>query len=218
MISSHTISLNTLTMLSVILFAFFFDVHGSVSLDAHSSSGGICSSCPDDLSGLEPSIPSPITVPVQMPNWPISIGWASNYPASGVCLADVDGDGFLEIIAGSSSGVFHVWDYQGNDLPGWPKTGLGKMRAKAAVGDIDTSYPGLEIVAVAETSIMYVWHNDGTPVPGWPQATGSIGHLRAPVIFDVDDPISFDPTHTASTVHTQSKVLSSKGRLVRFPS
>ncbi|MCD4701537.1 MAG: hypothetical protein K8S24_06740, partial [Candidatus Aegiribacteria sp.] len=164
------VSQNVITILSVMLFAFF--------LDAHGSAGEMNSSCLDELYSLESSVPyvrqSPLTAPVQMPNWPISIGWTANRPASGVCLADIFGDGFLEIIAGSSSGVLHVWDYQGNDLPGWPKTGLGQIRTKVAVGDIDPDYPGLEIVAVAETSTMYVWHNDVTPVTGWPQATGSV--------------------------------------------
>ncbi len=178
--SYHMISQNV--SIFVMLLTFFLDFHSSV--------GEIHASGTDNLSVFESSISTfrqnPLTAPVQMPNWPISIGWTTNRPASGVCLADVNDNGFLEIIAGSSSGVFHVWDYQGNDLPGWPKTGLGQIRAKAAVGDIDANYPGLEIVAVAETNTMYIWHNDGTPVPGWPQTTGSVGHLRAPVIFDVD--------------------------------
>ena len=178
---------NASALLSVMLLVFILDAHGSVSLDAHSPRCGICSSYPDNLLCLESPVSSPLTAPVPMPNWPISIGWSTNFPGSGVCLADITGDGFLEIIAGSSNGSVHIWDYQGNYLSGWPKTGLGKIRAKVAVGDIDPDYPGLEIVAVAETSTMYIWHNDGTPVTGWPQATGSVGHLRAPVIFDVDD-------------------------------
>ncbi len=164
MISNRIISQNSLAILSVMLFIFFLNADGSTSAVRH----------------------DPFAAPEAMPNWPISIGWSTNFPGSGVCLADLEGDGFLEIIAGSSNGSVHVWNYQGTELPGWPKTGLGKIRAKVAVGDIDAAYPGLEIVAVAETSTMYVWHNDGTPAPGWPQATGSVGHLRAPVIFDVD--------------------------------
>jgi hypothetical protein len=129
---------------------------------------------------------NPLTEPVQMPGWPINIGQTSYYPPSGICLADIYEDGLLAIITGSSNGVFHVWNYLGNNLPGWPKTGLEPIRAKAAVGDIDPDYPGLEIVVVGETNTLYVWHNDGTDVPGWPQSVGS-GHLRAPIIFDIDD-------------------------------
>ncbi|MCD4696108.1 MAG: VCBS repeat-containing protein, partial [Bacteroidales bacterium] len=126
------------------------------------------------------------TVPVQMPGWPVSLG-ASGYP-SGICLADIYGDGLLAIIAGSSNGTFHVMNHLGNNLPGWPKTGLQPMRAKAAVCDIDPDYPGLEIVAVGENSALYVWHNDGTDVAGWPQSvvSGFTGHCRSPVIFDID--------------------------------
>ena len=174
---------NALSILSVMLLTFL--------PNAHSSNSAVYSSHLEDLPGFKSSgstvWQNPLTTPIQMPNWPISIGWTSPYPACGVCLADVSGNGFLEIVCGSSNGDFHVFDYQGNDLSGWPKTGLERIRSKPAVGDIDPAYPGLEIVAAGEASALYVWHNDGTPAPGWPQATGSVGHLRAPVIFDIDD-------------------------------
>jgi hypothetical protein len=99
------------------------------------------------------------TEPVQMPGWPINIGQNSNFPPSGVCLADIFEDGLLAIIAGSSNGVFHVWNSLGNDLPGWPKTGLEPIRTKAAVGDIDPDYPGLEIVAASETESSFYFRS-----------------------------------------------------------
>ena len=126
------------------------------------------------------------TAPEQMPGWPINIGQNGNQPPSGVCLADIFGDGQLAIIAGSSNGVLHVWNYLGNDLPGWPKTGLEPIRSKVAVGDIDPDYPGLEIVVPSESGTVYVWHNDGTTVSGWPQDVGYTGHLRTAVLFDLD--------------------------------
>jgi hypothetical protein len=126
------------------------------------------------------------TEPEPMAGWPKSIGWASNRPASGVCLADINEDGLLEILAGSSNGCFYVWDYTGTELPGWPKTGLDPIRAKPAVGDLDPAYPGLEIVLAGENHVLYAWHNDGTSVPGWPQEVGQTSNLRAPALFDID--------------------------------
>lgn len=126
------------------------------------------------------------TPPQQMPGWPQSMGVSGNFGPSGVSLADVDEDGYLEIIAGSTDGTFHVWDYMGNELPGWPKSGLGMIQTKAAVGDIDTSYPGLEIIVPNRQNTLYAWHNDGTNVTGWPQAVGETGGFKSPVLFDLD--------------------------------
>ena len=141
------------------------------------------------------------TEPVQMPGWPINIGAAANQSPSGICLADIHGDGILEIIAGSTNGVIHVFNSLGNDLPGWPKTGLEAIRSKVAVGDIDPDYPGLEIVAVGQTNSLYVWHNDGTTVSGFPQSIGNYGILKAPVISDIDCDGDLEIIVGQNTVH-----------------
>lgn len=126
------------------------------------------------------------TEPLHMPGWPITIGSGNSKSPSGICLADINGDGHLEIIAGSTNGVFYVWDYLGNDLPGWPKTGLNIIQSKAAVGDLDPDYPGLEIIVAGHQNMLYAWHNDGTDVAGWPLTVASTEGFRSPVLFDID--------------------------------
>jgi hypothetical protein len=127
------------------------------------------------------------TQPEQMPGWPKSMGITPMFAPVGANVADIDEDGFLEILVGSTDGSFYVWDYQGIDLTGWPKTGLNHIQSKCAVGDIDPAYPGLEIVAAGKTNTLYVWHNDGTDVPGWPQNVGETGALKSPVIYDLNN-------------------------------
>ncbi len=128
------------------------------------------------------------TQPEQMPGWPNSMATTYPFAPTGVTLADiVDNDGYLEILAGSTDGSFHVWDFMGNYIQGWPKYYLNQIQSKCAVGDVDPDYPGLEIVAVGKANTLYIWHNDGTDVPGWPQNVGETGALKSPVIYDLDN-------------------------------
>ena len=122
----------------------------------------------------------------QMPSWPQQVT-ITIWPPIGVCLADVNEDGDLEILLGHTTspthGTFHVWDYSGNELPGWPRTDLHEFFAKPAIADIDTSYPGLEIIMSSWEGPVYAWHYDGTDVPGWPVVKSN---PLTPVVFDVD--------------------------------
>jgi len=122
----------------------------------------------------------------QMPGWPQHVGVSGTSRPTGVTLADVNEDGYLEILVGSSDSSFHIWDYRGNELPGWPKTGLDLIHSKPAVGDVDPSYPGLEIFIAGRTDTLYAWHYDGTELSGWPQIVGETSVLKSPVIFDID--------------------------------
>ena len=127
------------------------------------------------------------TQPEQMPGWPRNMAVIPNFAPTGAYLADVTGDGFLEILAGSVDGSYHIWDYSGNYLPGWPKFGLEPIQSKSATGDLDPDYPGLEIIIAGKTNTLYAWHNDGTNVPGWPQTVGETGGHKSPALFDIDN-------------------------------
>jgi hypothetical protein len=121
----------------------------------------------------------------QMPGWPKDLAQSH---ATGVTLADVNKDGYLEILMGTIEACeFHVWDYQGNELPGWPKSvGIDSIWSKCAIGDIDPSYPGLEIIVANYRSRIFAWHADGTDVPGWPHYLCQTGLCKSPSLFDID--------------------------------
>ena len=132
-------------------------------------------------------LPSPFnfTPPQQMPGWPQYVGVAPYYSPSGVSLADVNNDGYLEIIVGSTDNKVYIWDYHGNLLDGWPITLPAMVQSKVAVGDIDND-GDKEIVIAAKNGYVYIYNHAGTPYPNWPQnANGSIG-LVSPVLFDLD--------------------------------
>jgi hypothetical protein len=112
-----------------------------------------------------------------------------------ITLAAIDAVRGKEIIAASySTSEIYVFDYQGNILPGWPKSTEQPVRAAPVAGDIDGD-ADLEIICVDQSGVIYVWHGDGTqyrdlggtdgvfyrtPAPGgW--------HYQTPALCDIDD-------------------------------
>jgi hypothetical protein len=86
-------------------------------------------------------------------------------------IADIDGDGVLEIIVGSN-----VLTATGQPKAGWVGgRPTATNAAAAAVGDLDgNTADGLEI-SVGNS----MYHADGTPVPGWPVARVMSGTVLA---------------------------------------
>jgi MYXO-CTERM domain-containing protein len=96
-------------------------------------------------------------------------------------LADLDGDGGLDIISTGFDGKVYAWNSAGESLPGWPIVPRWDTAAparehivsSAAVGDLDGD--GLPEVVFGtneaisdEHSPLFAYRHDGTPLPGWP--------------------------------------------------
>jgi hypothetical protein len=123
--------------------------------------------------------------PQQMPGWPKTMGVNPSYSPSGVALVDIDNNGSLDIIAGSTNNMVYAWDYHGSALTGWPITLPAMVQAKVAIGDLDNN-GDQEIVIACRNGYVYVYNHDGTVFPGWPQnANGVIGFV-SPALFDLD--------------------------------
>lgn len=85
-------------------------------------------------------------------------GWTI---VSGPAVADVDGDGRAEALAGSSGYRLHAVDESGREPQGWPKQTGGWLLAAPAVGDVDGDRR-LEVVAVTREGWLFAWN---TPSP-----------------------------------------------------
>jgi hypothetical protein len=111
----------------------------------------------------------------------------------GVSLADLDGDGDLELVTVSSAGVL-VMHHDGTPYGGaWPVASASNHTAHAVLADVDQD-GDWEIVVGDQ-----VWHDDGTPLAGWPSSV-TFGRTTAAVGFLDDqacEPSVLSPTATS---------------------
>ena len=114
-------------------------------------------------------------------------------------VADMDGDGRLEIAAGSWDGRMYLWDDAGQLLPGWPVAVGDQIISSAALVDLDGDH-GLDLVVGSKDGNLYGWTVTGAALPGFPYDLGApvfsspwVGDLegdgRADVVVGADNGI-----------------------------
>jgi hypothetical protein len=132
-------------------------------------------------------------MPDPVPGWPVYLGPGNERSLSATALADVDEDGWLEVIFSiengppGQEGQVHVIDARGFEEINWPQYGLGDWSyATPAVGHLSTTGDiGMDIVAGGSNGNLYVWRYDGQLLPGWPVQTG--GWISSsPALGDLD--------------------------------
>jgi hypothetical protein len=116
--------------------------------------------------------------------WPQVMGTHPNYKPVGIVLADVDADGMMEVLAGSTDNFFRVWRHDGTLLPGWPVNVSGQVQSKAAAADLDGD-GDLEVLISVKSGPLRIYHHDGTPLAGWPQTSGVTYGFISPVVYDL---------------------------------
>jgi len=121
----------------------------------------------------------------QLDGWPVlTVG--SN-PASNPVIGDIDGDGDMEVVIGSTFNQIHAWHHDGTSVDGWPQNyGASSYISSPALADFDSD-GDLEIVMAVGDSL-YIWHHDGNLVNGWPRVIVEFGSIRSsPSIADLDN-------------------------------
>jgi WD40 repeat protein len=86
-------------------------------------------------------------------------------------VADLNGDGRLEIAVGSWDGRMYLWDDSGRPLPGWPITTADQIISSAALVDLDGD-DRLDIVVGSKDGHLYGWTVGGSALPGFPYDLG----------------------------------------------
>jgi hypothetical protein len=91
---------------------------------------------------------------------------------SSPAIADLNGDGRLEIAIGSWDTRMYLWDDTGNPLPGWPVAATDQIISSAALVNLDED-DKLEIVVGSKDGLLYGWTVGGQSLPGFPYDLGA---------------------------------------------
>ncbi|MHC4478944.1 MAG: FG-GAP repeat domain-containing protein, partial [Planctomycetota bacterium] len=95
-------------------------------------------------------------------------------------IAELDGDGMPEIIAGSGGYLLHAFNLFGQEPMGWPKFTGHWLAASAAVGDIDGDSL-LEVVISTREGQLFCWDTPGpTHVGGRSSIQWQKSHRKIP--------------------------------------
>ncbi len=148
--------------------------------------------------------------------WPQTLGGAIKAAAA---VADLDGNGDLEIIVGASDGKLYAFHHTGQAVAGWPVTLDSNFRVLAtpAVAHLDGD-SSLDIVVPLSNGKLYALNADGSLKGGWPVSIGGVEDKFAsqeanssPRIADVDGDGS--PDIVVGSTDKKLYVLSANGGL-----
>lgn len=151
-----------------------------------------------------------------LPGWPIDLGgspdrFGSWITASTPEVVDLDLDGQLEIVIGTTGNDIQVFNYNGEAIPGWPqKTGGWNYPSVAAVDINNDGAP--ELICPSEDGKLYAWSAKGEALKGFPitHSNPIIASVAVGEISNTDEGLELVVADLAGKVYTYTN----KGKLL----
>jgi len=125
----------------------------------------------------------------ELPGFPFTMTLKAPAVAPSPALADLDGDGRLEIIAASlhqtaTSSQLYVFRHDGSLYPGWPQPIYTDSESSPIIADFDGD-GWSDIVFGGQDGVLRGWKRDGSELLGFPLAIGDFVR-GTPAVGDVD--------------------------------
>jgi hypothetical protein len=115
--------------------------------------------------------------------WPVRVGSPIRSAAS---VADINKDGYPEVLFGDQNGVVYALLRNGSAVPGWPQQANDFIKTSPVIADLDGD-GDLEVIinsGFTQQRIISVYHHNGTMMAGWPQENGL--PFVQPSVGDID--------------------------------
>ncbi len=170
-----------------------------------------------------------------VPGFPVA---TEQYIYSAPAVADVDNDGFMEIVVSSGFGTIGrvntvtIYNHDGSILPNWPQVTAGAMMGTPVLGDLNND-GWLDIVAGCGSEFygyrcgegnakLYAWNVHGAAMPGFPMeppvvstfASGAYGMPYDPILADLDGDRNLEILITSPWKSQGVTVISSTGNVM----
>ncbi len=123
----------------------------------------------------------------------------AQYIYASPAVADIDGDGSLEILQPAAMESVYCFKVDGSQAPGWPVYVELKAYSSPAIGDVDGD-GDLEIAISSKAWRTWIFDHEGNVLSGWPKSPASNGDFPpSPVFADLTDDGELELVQVSST-------------------